>query len=79
MESPAAIAFGNVLKRLRNQRAMSQNALATAAEVHRVHISRLERGERAPSLETMLLLCQALGVSLTAMSAAIEAELLLRR
>ncbi|KVE25548.1 XRE family transcriptional regulator [Burkholderia singularis] len=75
MESPAATAFGKALKRLRNERAMSQYALANAAEIDRIHVSRLERGLRSPNLETMLALARGLRVSLAELSVAIEVEL----
>lgn len=56
-----AVLFGAVLRRERVAAGLTQEALAEAAEVHPTHVSRLERGQRAPSLETVLRLAAALG------------------
>ncbi len=54
--------FGANLKMLREVDGKSQDALAIAARLHRSEISLLERGERAPSLLTLLILSDALWV-----------------
>ena len=59
----AAVLFGAVLRRERKAAGLTQEALAEAAELHHTHVSRLERGDRAPSLETVLRLAEALGAS----------------
>lgn len=56
-------AFGEVLRELREQRGLTQEALALDAETERSHISALERAEKGPSLATILRLAKALGVS----------------
>ncbi|MGD1057993.1 MAG: helix-turn-helix transcriptional regulator [Solirubrobacteraceae bacterium] len=55
--------FGKSLQAARKQRDFSQDQLAIAAGLHRTHISLLERGRREPSLDTLVKLCRALGVS----------------
>lgn len=70
-------AFGNVLRKLRTEKQFSQEHLGFEADLTRAYISLLERGLRSPTLDTQLALCRPLEVSLTALSARIEAELLL--
>jgi len=57
-------AFGVVLKRHREKKGISQEALAEKAGVHPTHISLIERFERNPSLNVAKSLASALGVSL---------------
>lgn len=56
-------AFGQVLRELRTQKGLTQEALALEAGTERSHISALERAEKGPSLATILQLARALGVS----------------
>ena len=55
-----AVAFGEVLKQLRRKAKLSQDSLAEKAELERTFISFLERGERQPTLTTMIVLANAL-------------------
>ncbi len=55
--------FGGILRELRKERCPSQEALAEAASLHRTYVSLLERGQREPSLSTLLILSDALDVS----------------
>ena len=55
-------AFGEVLRELRVQRDLTQEALALEAGTERSHISALERAEKGPSLATVLTLAKALNV-----------------
>lgn len=57
------IAFGQILRRLRGEKKISQEKLALMTGLDRTYISLLERGMRQPTLKTMLLLARALGVS----------------
>jgi DNA-binding XRE family transcriptional regulator len=50
------------LKRLRKERGLTQQALARAAGLSRVHLARLEAGTSFPTLETVLALARALRV-----------------
>ena len=56
-------AFGSALRDLRNQRALSQEALAFEAELARNYISQLELGSKSPSLRTIFKLCTVLEIS----------------
>jgi transcriptional regulator with XRE-family HTH domain len=52
----------NLIKRRKRAR-MSQEELADAADIHRTHVSLLERGRREPRLGTIVKLARALKVS----------------
>uniref|UniRef100_UPI0035BE1D0C helix-turn-helix domain-containing protein n=1 Tax=Burkholderia multivorans TaxID=87883 RepID=UPI0035BE1D0C len=54
---------------------MSQEALAFDAAWTATYISLLELGRRSPTLETMLAIARALGISLTELAAATEAAM----
>lgn len=53
------------MRQLRKSRKLSQAALALEAGLDRTYISLLELGQRSPTLDTLMLLCPVLGVSLT--------------
>jgi transcriptional regulator with XRE-family HTH domain len=54
--------FGRTLRELRKARFSSQEAFAHAANLHRTHVGFLEQGRREPSLSTLLILADTLGV-----------------
>jgi transcriptional regulator with XRE-family HTH domain len=54
------MSFGASLRAAREQANISQEALATAAGLHRAHISLLERNRREPRLDTLVKLSRAL-------------------
>lgn len=56
------VRFGLRVKHLREQAGLSQDALAHAADLHRVYLSGIERGKRLPSIKTVEKLAKALGV-----------------
>ncbi|HEX4134607.1 MAG TPA: helix-turn-helix transcriptional regulator [Bryobacteraceae bacterium] len=51
------------LRALREQRGLSQEALAAACALHRTYIGLIERGERSLSIPTIEVIASALGVS----------------
>jgi len=55
--------FGNLLRKLRLQRRLSQENLAELADLHRNYVGGIERGERIPSLINIVKLARALSVS----------------
>jgi transcriptional regulator with XRE-family HTH domain len=57
-------AFGEQLRGLRKRRNLAQEGLAEIANVHRNEIGVLERGQCEPGLLTLLVLADALEVSL---------------
>lgn len=56
-------AFGLVLRRLRTEKNMSQEKLALEGGLDRTFISMLERGQRQPSLTTIIQIAGVLDVS----------------
>ena len=59
-----ATALGAVLKKHRQAKGFSQEALAEKAGIHPTHVSLIERCERNPSVNVAKWLATALGVSL---------------
>lgn len=63
--SAIAVRFGLVVRRCRDARGLSQEALADMAGVSRSFISEVERGTASPSLETMQKIADALAEKLS--------------
>ena len=58
-----AIAFGMAVRERRLQVSLSQEELASAANVERSHMGKIERGEHMPNLVMILRLSRALSIS----------------
>lgn len=71
--------FGDVLRRYRSDRNISQEELAHRADVDRTFVSRLERGIRQPTITTLIGIGQALGVSAADLVRETEEEYLRQR
>lgn len=56
-------AFGRRVRELRNERKLSQEALAERARLHWTYVSAVERGLRTPGLDVIGRLAAALKVS----------------
>lgn len=61
----ARLVFARNLRRVRQERGLSQEKLADLARLHRTYIGSVERAERNVSIDNMERLAEALGVSLT--------------
>ena len=55
--------FSQRLRDLRQQRKMTQQELAKAAEIHYTHIGRYEAGKSMPSADTLRRISEALGTT----------------
>lgn len=56
--------LGMRIKTLRENKGLSQNALANKAGVSPTYIYQLEKGEKSPTVEYLEFICDALGVTL---------------
>ena len=54
--------FGNNIKKLRNEKGISQETFAEMCGMHRTYISAVERKKRSISLENVQRIADALGV-----------------
>lgn len=63
LKSIIAVAFGEVLRKLRTEVNLTQEQLGLEADLQRKYISSLELGEKAPSLETVFKVSAGLGMN----------------
>jgi len=56
--------FGKQIRNLRRDRGWSQEDLADNSGVHRTYIGAIERGEQNVSIDNIIKLAKALGISL---------------
>lgn len=70
-----AVAFGKVLRQLRQDAGLTQEQLGFEADLRRTYISSLELGEKQPSLTTILKLAAALGCSAADLIGDVELEI----
>ena len=68
-------ALAKVLKRLREEKRLSQDEFAHRAEVHRTYVSQLERGLKSPTLDTLALICGVLEIPLSDLLRQVEDEM----
>lgn len=68
-------ALAKILKRLREEKKLSQDEFAHRAEVHRTYISQLERGLKSPTLDTLTLICGVLEIRLSELLRLVEEEM----
>jgi transcriptional regulator with XRE-family HTH domain len=59
----AGIAFGKVLRRLREAAGLTQEQFGFEADLRRTYVSILELGQQQPSLKTILKIAKALNCS----------------
>ena len=71
------MAFGRVLRKLRRERGVSQEALALEADLQRNYISLIERGINQPKITTIFKLAAALNLHPSEMIAKVEVETIL--
>lgn len=57
-------AVGSTIRDLRKSQGISQEKLAEKAGLHRTYIGALERGEKSPTVDTLVKIVLALNVSL---------------
>lgn len=65
---------GSVIKRVREERKLSQEVVSGFADIGRTHLSAIERGERRPTLETFCKIAEAMNIKASELLAYIEKE-----
>ena len=68
-------ALGRVLRRRREALGLSKRHLAELAQLERVYLIQLERGDKRPTLNAIFYLCDALSVTPGEFLAEVEAEM----
>lgn len=68
-------ALGYVIRRHRETQGFSQEAFAYKIGIHRTYFSAIERGERNPSLRSLVRIAIALSVSLSSLFEEAEAKI----
>jgi transcriptional regulator with XRE-family HTH domain len=71
-EEALAKEFGALIRRLRLEKAYSQEGLAEAAKLERAYLGKIERGEVNVSVRTAYKLARALGTTLSSMFSELE-------
>jgi transcriptional regulator with XRE-family HTH domain len=66
--------FAANLRRLREERGLSQEGLGEAANVHTTHVSKIERGRCEPGVRTVSRLAKALQVSAGALFDSVDGD-----
>ncbi|MBX6369896.1 MAG: helix-turn-helix transcriptional regulator [Rhodospirillales bacterium] len=72
--SPEHLAFGEALRRLREERRLSQEQLGYASGLHRNYVGGVERGELNPTLASIIKLARGLGLRPSELVAAAEGD-----
>ncbi len=67
--------FATVLRRLRLEKGLSQEAFAFEVGIHRTYVSQLERGLKSPSLKTIQKITTVLDITLSELMALVENEM----
>jgi transcriptional regulator with XRE-family HTH domain len=70
-----AVAFGRVLRRLRQRKGLTQENLGFEADLRRTFISVLELGQQQPTLTTILKLAKVLDVKPSKLLDLVEREI----
>ena len=74
-DADIARAFGAAVRALRNERGISQEALANLADIERSHMGKVERGEHMPTLVIVFKIARGLGCGVAEVMGTAEKEL----
>lgn len=72
--TPLHVAFGLAVRRLREERGISQEELGHKTGLHRNHVGQIERAELNPTLATVEVIARALAVTPTELITAAEKQ-----
>jgi transcriptional regulator with XRE-family HTH domain len=70
--NPLAVRFGKNLRRCRKRVGLTQEKLAALSAVHRTEVTKLEKGERPPRIDTAVKVATVLSVSLDELTTGIN-------
>jgi transcriptional regulator with XRE-family HTH domain len=73
-ERPLAKKFGLLVKSLRSEAGLSQEAFADLCNLHRTYVGSIERGEKTVSIETANKLARALNLTIAQLFLKLEEE-----
>ena len=65
MSSNVLVDFGHAVRKIRNERGISQEAFAARCDLHRTYISDVELGKRNVSLENIPKMADALNLKMS--------------
>ena len=74
METKTAKSLGEVIKKHRQGKNMSQEVLSGLANVDRSHLSKIELGIRSPTMNVFVKIADALGVKASMLLSEIEED-----
>lgn len=75
MKENTAKVIGNRIRILRAKKNISQEELSFKADLHRTYIGAIERGEKSPTVETILKITHAFEISLSDFFTDLESEI----
>jgi len=78
-KTPVDVAFGLVLRRVRKEMELSQEALALEADLQRNYISLIELGTNQPTITTIFKLARALKIKPSELIGLVEQEMKVRQ
>lgn len=64
--------LGQLIRKHREAKDLSQEELSFEAEIHRTYVSQLERGLQSPTIEVLRRICSALDIKTSALLAELE-------
>lgn len=65
---------GRVIKRVREEKGLSQEVVSGLADIGRTHLSAIERGTRKPTMETFFKIANAMDIDASDLLKQIESE-----
>ena len=65
---------GKVIKRVREEKGLSQEVVSGLADIGRTHLSAIERGTRKPTMETFFKIANAMDIDASDLLKQIESE-----
>ena len=66
--------IGDELRKAREAAKMTQEQLSFAAEIDRSYISLLEHNKKSPTVDLLLRMCDAMGVTASSLLSRVEAD-----